>query len=815
MKRFSSFFVLYVFLVVSLVFPPSSSAYYNNMSASVVVGQPDFTSSGTGLSVSALNGPDSIIIVNNRLFVVDNGNNRVLIWNNIPTQNNTLADVVLGQPNFTSSTANNGGVSASTLNGPAGVYSDGTKLYVADSNNRRILIWNTLPTTNQQPADVVVGQPNFVTTSAGTTASKFGLTQYVLSTKGKLIIVDNNWRVLIYNSVPTTNGASADVVIGQTDMTTGSFGGLDAAHFGTAGSASARGLAVYNNKLIIADNPNSRVLIYNSIPITNGVSADVVIGQPNMTSNTADNGGISCATIEGVPGEISVTPNGRLLIPDDGRLLIFNQIPTSNFQSADIVLGKPDCVTRTAGVSNKLTNTRIRGAIEFDQKLFISDASNNRVLIFSNQLPDTKLTNSLVSGIANGLQRFKGTASTNVTNAVVKQVEFSVNGNDSWTGAQPTDGDFDEPSENYFFDFDPKSGNPDVGKNVGFTVRVRNTHNNTIDVSSSAFYFEPFVVNSPGDKTYTSSSLPTFSFSINTWRQQDLFSNLDRFRVSVNKNNTGFVPYVDTIPVSYEAVRNSGDNLQKSVVATTGNGTYEDKFKIVTYTNNNGTIQITPKAVDSSGNTSDKYREDGGGKLSGGSYQWKIEAIDRAGNVQETETRTLLVGSRQIMTSRSWFPLTVTAISGIGGTLDFSTIHPQDISSTITLPTSQPTFIGIAVAGALVTATIDGGSPVSTTTGGDSRYTLTIPPGILTVGTTHTLSVSVKDTGDNYNELPTFQLQVGGSFASAASTVQGEATTAGEKKEDLVSSPSPTPVPTPTPPPTESGVRRCFLRWCW
>ncbi len=86
-----------------------------------------------------------------------------MIWNKIPTTNGANADVVVGQPDFTSNSA------ATTQTGmgePEGLWSDGTKLVVADFDNNRVLIWNSFPTSNGAPADVVVGQPDF--TSADT-----------------------------------------------------------------------------------------------------------------------------------------------------------------------------------------------------------------------------------------------------------------------------------------------------------------------------------------------------------------------------------------------------------------------------------------------------------------------------------------------------------------------------------------------------------------------------------------------------------------------------------------------------------------------
>src|SRR5205085_12294435 len=91
---------------------------------------------------------------------------RVMIWNRIPTANDTPADIELGQVNFnvaaqpdlTKATLN---AQANTLLNPVSVTSDGIRLYVTDLGHNRVLIWNSIPTRNQQPADVVVGQANF------------------------------------------------------------------------------------------------------------------------------------------------------------------------------------------------------------------------------------------------------------------------------------------------------------------------------------------------------------------------------------------------------------------------------------------------------------------------------------------------------------------------------------------------------------------------------------------------------------------------------------------------------------------------------
>ena len=93
-----------------------------------------------GVSAASLNGPQSVALdSNSNLYVADTYNNRVLFY----PSGSTTATQVYGQGgSFTTSTANNGGVSATSLNNPYGVALDsGGNLYVADYNNNRVLFY--------------------------------------------------------------------------------------------------------------------------------------------------------------------------------------------------------------------------------------------------------------------------------------------------------------------------------------------------------------------------------------------------------------------------------------------------------------------------------------------------------------------------------------------------------------------------------------------------------------------------------------------------------------------------------------------------
>ena len=70
----------------------------------------------------------------------DPGSNRILYWNAVPTTNQAPANGVIGQPNMDVGLANNGGLSARTLQSANGMMSNGTLLYVLDTGNSRMLL---------------------------------------------------------------------------------------------------------------------------------------------------------------------------------------------------------------------------------------------------------------------------------------------------------------------------------------------------------------------------------------------------------------------------------------------------------------------------------------------------------------------------------------------------------------------------------------------------------------------------------------------------------------------------------------------------
>ena len=319
---------------------PDSIRYVTGQAAVAVVGQKTFSSNIPGAAADGVGSVTGLAIAGDRLIVCDGGlpftaptNNRILIFDNLSQLTmGASASVVIGQQDFGQTDP---GLSETSLNRPVGIGSDGQRLAVADWANSRVLIYNQIPTANGAAADVVLGQSDFQSATPNTSATGMRAPNGVFLDGQQLFVADTlSHRVLIYNSVPTSNGASADVVLGQADF--------NSAEDQPASSTSLRDpTAVFSDgvRLIVTDLGHNRVLIYNKIPTTNNAPADVVVGQPDFTTETANNGPASL----NFP-RYALTDGTRLIIADTGnnRVLVFNQIPTANGTPADSVLGQKD-----------------------------------------------------------------------------------------------------------------------------------------------------------------------------------------------------------------------------------------------------------------------------------------------------------------------------------------------------------------------------------------------------------------------------------------------------------------------------------------
>jgi len=337
-----------------------------------------------------------------------------------------IADVVLGQPDFVS-TNEVTTPDKNTLRLPTAVATDGVRLVVADTNNNRVLIWNTIPSSNQQPADVVLGQKDFKSSAAfrpPTASSLLGPQGVWLQGKQLFVADSQNHRVLIWNAIPTTNGQAADIVLGQNSMTAGVQ--VDLAQTAPPASASSltNPVSVSSDgiRLYVADLGNNRVLIWNKIPTANNAPADVALGQPDLVSSDPNNTAGLCTTIGPDPNNDNaplyppsceatmefprfvLSDGKRLFVADGGndRIQMWKSIPAKSGAIPDVIIGQRDGFTNrnsdpdpsaifpsVADVNNTLARSapdtfRSPLSLAFDgTNLYVADPFARRVLVFS------------------------------------------------------------------------------------------------------------------------------------------------------------------------------------------------------------------------------------------------------------------------------------------------------------------------------------------------------------------------------------------------------------------------------------------------
>ena len=295
----------------------------NGPTAAFVLGQTDFVSNTGGTTSRTLRSPLDCAVSNGELFVVDYGNNRVLIWKSLPTTTNAAAQVVLGQPDFTSFAAD---VASDRLQEPRAVAAANGRVFVVDGGNHRVLIWNSSPGSNGKAADVVVGQPNMNTRTPGLSQTALFGPNSVWTDGKRLIVGDTeHTRVLIWNSIPTSNGAPADVVVGQPDFETGATNVASATTFRGIG-----GVASDGTSLFVSDNGANRILIFTPIPTENGAAAVNVIGQDSFTADFANDQNQDGVTDSGPtertlssPSRIRAQGNRLMIADEDNHRVLF------------------------------------------------------------------------------------------------------------------------------------------------------------------------------------------------------------------------------------------------------------------------------------------------------------------------------------------------------------------------------------------------------------------------------------------------------------------------------------------------------------
>jgi hypothetical protein len=418
-----------------------------------------------GVDANSLCDPRAVALdLTGNLYVADSGNSRVLEYNTPldavsgePGAGNATADNVFGQNNsFTTRTCNDGtaggdvgGRGPDSLCGPAGEATDAIgNLYVSDTNNNRILEYNT-PLNGSSGesgagntiADNVFGQNgSFITggvddgTASGdvdglgpdSLADPQGL---AADSAGNLYVADaGNSRILEYNTpLNAASGESgagdalADLVFGQaTSFTSALCNGSDSgllAGFGVVidGSVLCSPAAVALDgagNLYAADLDNDRLLEYDTpLDAASDAIADRELGQTDLDHNMENFGGPAALVLAnpastGVLGASpAIDANGHLYVPDTANSRVLGWPSAAAFAygaPASLVIGQPDFFSFAcdAGVvggdvdgvgADSLCEP---GGVAVDSagNLYVADTSDNRVLEFAQPFSSGKTT---------------------------------------------------------------------------------------------------------------------------------------------------------------------------------------------------------------------------------------------------------------------------------------------------------------------------------------------------------------------------------------------------------------------------------------
>jgi hypothetical protein len=334
------------------------------------------------------------------LWVSDTGHHRLLGWKSLPTKDGQPADWVIGQPDFFHEGQNAKGIpGSSTFSVPTGICKCGEGLAVADAWNHRVLIWKNIPQDSHVPADLVLGQANFyenqpnrgkLEASANTLNWCYGVFYH----QGKLFVADTgNRRVLVWFQLPKENGQPADLVLGQPDMHH-----RDENGGGSPSASSMRwchDIAFWGEHLVVIDAGNNRVMIWNGMPIENNTPCAVVLGQKNFNAVEMNQGiyfpnASSLSLPYGVATTdnwliVADTANSRLLGWKKPELPLWPQVSLQGV-SADAIAGQKDFQSkgenRNYGLPKRDSFNWSYGIKICGQTAVIADSGNNRILLW-------------------------------------------------------------------------------------------------------------------------------------------------------------------------------------------------------------------------------------------------------------------------------------------------------------------------------------------------------------------------------------------------------------------------------------------------
>ena len=423
-------------VTLTIAFSPTGPNPFSvGMAATIVLGQPNFTSDLLYPTAGANTLGTSMFAIafdaSGDLWVADGGDNRVLEYKP-PFSNDMSASLVLGQSSFTGSQS---GTGATNLSFPDGLAFDPAgDLFVANYNSNRVVEFAP-PFTNGMTATAVVGQSTLTGYAAGHGPANLSGPSGIAYFNGSLWVTDyDNNRVLEYPG-PITTGESASLVLGQSSLT-----GFES-NTTAVNESEPDGIAFdAAGNAWVADYDNNRVLRYDA-PFSTGEAASVVVGQANMTTYASD----YPSSTDG-PDGVWVDGAGNLWVADtfDNRVLEFRgpapDIVTN--ATASEVIGQGNLTTYNASTTATGLFEPTDAVTDAHGNLWVVDSENERVLgyvpsEFHLNFTETGLPASTSWGV-----RLNGTTESSTSALIATAQE---NGTFDWT-ATPVAGYVPTPS---------------------------------------------------------------------------------------------------------------------------------------------------------------------------------------------------------------------------------------------------------------------------------------------------------------------------------------------------------------------------------
>jgi len=298
-----------------------------------------------------------------------------------------LASVVVGQPNFVSSTQ---AATTNHLFHPFGVAFDHSgDLWVADEANHRVSEFKP-PIVDGESASLEIGAPsyssNFFAVSGNGVATQFTPVRISFDSGGDLWVSDTNSNRILEFKPPFSNGMNASLELGQQagaqEFTSNlSFAGPNGMSFPVDMKFDSSG------DLWVSDRGHNRVLEFKP-PFADGMDASIAVGQPDLASVSPPASPSQTGLLG--PNGIAFDQGGNLWVADqnDNRVLKFAAASlTANGARAELEIGQPVGSTEfTAWVgatSSSGLSSPLSLAFDPSSDLWVSDRANNRILEFT------------------------------------------------------------------------------------------------------------------------------------------------------------------------------------------------------------------------------------------------------------------------------------------------------------------------------------------------------------------------------------------------------------------------------------------------